>query len=849
MSDTDIAKYLSPRQALNILWDRGLSGVDLLREHSAFMDTFITSKYEALPEELRKGTALLALGGYGREEHFPFSDVDLMVLHLPEVADNISRVSEQVFYPLWDSGLDVGHGVRSVDDCLVDAADDFFFQVALLDARLVCGDRGLFDSLMQQFSTKFIEGRRSEFVSMMMDHRNERHRRFGDHTYLLEPNIKEGRGGFRDFQSIMWTSKVMFGISSFPGLVEEGLILEDEGEQVTEALNTLIRIRNSLHYESGRKNDRLYFEYQEEIARKLRHYDSSSMLGVESFMGNVYKCMESIALVSDIFFEHVDDTLNGHIREPGETLDHGIELIGSRLHVTSQEVFMERPSMLIRVFELAALHNVHIHYRARRIISSCADLASTGQFRNSRNVAQSFIKVLNGGEISRYLLEVMLETGIISSYLPEFEHITALAQHDIYHTVTVDHHLIQTVFELHKLQDEFSFLFEGINRDILMLAGFMHDIGKGLGGRHASRGAEMAEAVGKRMGLPRQDQSTLRFLVRNHLFLVDVAVRRDLEDESLIVKCARRIKEPCRLRMLVLITIADSRATGPGVWNEWKAALLMELYHKIVHLLEQPEIVDPEREQAVEWMREQVVFRLQERKPDRVQDLPEDYLLSFTPDAVIQHMDLVDELVANRKDVIILPEDRGSYWSLLFVAKDRTGLLARIFGLLSLHNMSVMNAQIFTLPGGIAIDAIDVRSAIGQKFTEFEWHRLEKELVMAIERRLAISYRLDEKFGASCRRSKGSVRPVKAVVENESSDFFTIIEVYSDESPVTLYRVTDTLADFGINIYKAKIGTKADQSVEAFYVLDHVGEKIEDRELVQEIRNALVYAADVACGN
>ncbi len=848
MPETDIAKHLSPRQALHILWDRGLSGVELLREHSAFIDGFISSRYEALPEELRKGTALLALGGYGREEHFPFSDVDLMVLHTPEASDNISRVSKQVLYPLWDAGLDVGHGVRSVKECLDDAAGDFFLQVALLDARFICGEREVYQALMSRYQTQFIEGRRSEFVGMMMDHRRERHRRFGDHAYLLEPNIKEGRGGFRDFQSILWTSKAMFGISSLSELVEAGLVLHEEGERVSEAWNRLIRIRNSLHYESGRKNDRLYFEYQEAIAKKLRHYDSSSMLGVESFMGDVYKCMEAIARLSDIFFEHVDETLKGRLNAPGELLDQGVELVNNRIHVTSAEVFMQKPAMLMKVFELAAIHDAKIHYRAKRIIASCADFASTDRFRASRRVFASFLKVLSSGGSVRYLLEVMLETGLLQQYLPEFEHITALAQHDIYHTFTVDHHLVQTVLELHNLKEEFPMLFEEVDTNLLYLAGLVHDIGKGLGGRHAARGADMAEKACGRMGFSRQDTATMKFLVRNHLFLIDVAVRRDLEDESLILKCARRIKDPSRLRMLTLLTIADSRATGPGVWNEWKAALLMELYHKIVHLLEQPELVDPEREQAVEWMREQVISRMDGENPDRAFALPEDYLLSFTPDAVIQHMALMDELASSRRDIMLVPEDRGNYWSILFVARDRTGLLARIFGLLSLHNMSVMNAQIFTLPGHIAIDAIDVRSTIEQDFSRFDWKGLEKQLARALNRRLAISYRLDEKFGSACRHMKGSVRPVRAVVENESSDFFTIIEVYSDERPVTLYNVTDTLADFGINIHKAKIGAKADQSVEVFYVLDDLGEKIEDPEFIREIQNALVHAAGATCG-
>lgn len=846
MANSDLTKYLSPRQALNILWDRGVYGTDLLKEHSAFMDRFISTSYERVDDCLKKQTALIALGGYGRQEHFPFSDVDLMVLYHPDTKDRISEVSEAVFYPLWDAGLDVGHGVRSISECLDDASEDFFFQVAMLDARLICGNRDLFYELIDRFKKEFVEGRRREFVYQMIAHREERHRRFGDHAYLLEPNIKEGRGGFRDIQSVLWTSKTMFGISSMHGLVEEGLILKNEGERVEQAYNSLIRIRNSLHYTSGRKNDRLYFEYQEDIARKLRHYDSNSMLGVESFMGHVYTCMESIAVVSDLFFDHVNDTLTGNLNERRITLEAGIELVADKIHASPEETYINKPFMLMRIFEVASQYNATLHYRTKRAVTANASLATADSFRNSKKVASSFLKSIKNPSSSKYLLETMLETTLLQSYLPEFEHLIALVQHDVYHTLTVDRHLVQTVHEIHNLSNEHAALFEGSDIQTLLLAGLFHDIGKGLGGKHEARGAELAGQISKRLGLSHNEIETLQFLIRNHLFLINIAVRRDLEDESLIIKCARRIKDPCRLKMLVLLTIADSMATGPGVWNEWKAALLLELYHKIAHLLEQPELIDPEREQAVEWMREQVAERLKDEDLTVAEDLPEDYLLSFTPDAVSHHLNLRRELLEKRKGVILKAEDRGNHWSILLLAKDKTGLLARIFGILSLHNMSVLNAQIFTLPGGVAIDTIDVKGTIDNDFKQVDWLQIEEQLIKAINRRLAVSYRLDEKFRGLCKSATAASRPAKAVIENESSDFFTIIEVFSDESQATLYKITLTLADFGINIFKAKIASKADQSVEVFYVLDDQGEKIDDKEFVDEIKNALIYAAETA---
>ncbi len=844
MTQSDLAKYLSPRQALNILWEKGLSGRNLLREHSAFMDSFISSLYSGVPEESRKDTALVALGGYGRQEHFPFSDVDIMVLYAPEAEERVAAVSEAVFYPLWDAGLDVGHGVRTIDNCLEDALNDFFLQVALLDARFIAGDQALFRRLVDTYHRDFVEGRRREFTQMMMDHREERHRRFGDHAYLLEPNIKESRGGFRDIQAALWTSKVLFGIEGMDGLVDSGLISQKEGTSLKDAHDTLIRIRNRLHYVSGRKNDRLYFEYQEEIAKAFRHYDSSSMLGVERFMGEVYACMETVGIVTDLFFEHVQDTFDRSSIAPGVELEPGIELVSGRIHIADQSVLQKKPFLIMKVFEFAAVNRASLHYRAKRVVSSCVSLAEDERFRKSRRVANSFLQVLEQGDDSGELLRCMLETGLLKSYLPEFAHISALAQHDVYHVNTVDRHVIQTVVEMRRLLKQEEELASGANVPILLLAALLHDIGKGLGGGHAAKGAKIVEKIGTRMGLSAADVSTLVFLVRNHLFLIDLSLRRDLEDETLILKCARRIKDPAYLRMLVLLTMADSLATGPNVWNDWKAALLMELYHKIAHLLEQSELIDPGRAQAVEWMQSKIAAKLGEGGEKAVADLPEDYLLSFTPEAVVRHMELRKALPRFDHRVMLLPEDRGSYWSILIVAKDRTGLLARIFGILALYNMHVLNAQIFTLPDGIAIDTIDVRGGEGETFSGLDWEDVQRKLGLAIERRLSLTHRLAEKFRAGLNRPiKTPPKPIKTVIDNESSDFFSIIEVFAEDNPGLLYNVTSTLADLGINIYKAKIATSADQAVDVFYVLDRYGNKLIDSEYRDEIKDALSYAA------
>ena len=836
-------KFLSPRQALAALWDQGLSGKELLVRHSSLVDEFIGQRLlESLGKKL-SGISMIALGGYGRRELFPFSDIDLLLLYDEGARNLVEQVTDAVFYPLWDAGLEVGHGVRTVQACMEDMKGDFFFQVALLDARLICGDKELFTKLSKRFTESFNKGTRKRFVQDMMAHRIERHRRFGDHTYLLEPNIKESRGGLRDLQAMFWTGKVLFGLDSPDGFREAGLLNQKEYDSLEEAKNDLIIIRNRLHYASGRKNDRLFFEYQEEIAKRLRLYDSKEALGVERFMKRVHTDLQGVAVASDLFFEHVEDVISpGKSKGKVGRLASGIELLNEKILLRDEDLLIRKPYLIFKAFAVSASEGLSLHYRSRKLISELVERLPE-KFRTSKRCAKYFMEILKASISPRPLIQ-MLDAGLLSFYIPEFEHLRALALHDVYHVNTVDRHLVETVVRLNHLRKRHQDLFSAIeDQDVLFLSAFLHDIGKGLGGRHAERGAEIVKSIAARLSLTDEQTQTLSFIIANHLFLIDNATRRDLEDESLILKFARHIKGISRLNMLYLITIADSMATGPNVWTEWKQALILELYHKIAHLLEQHELIDPDRIAAIEWMKEKISDRLTGKQKGLLDILPEDYLLSFTPEAVVKHLDFRRQL--SREKVLILPEDRGNYWSILLMTMDRTGLLAKICGVFALYNLGILQAQIFTLKDGTVVDVLDVGSNIEKDFHEMNWDRLGSDLQKALQNKLSLSHRLAAKFvRISAPVHKVSItRKPRVIIDNEQSDFYTIIEIYTQDSPCLLYSVTKTLAEFDINIYKAKIGSSADQVVDVFYVLDSLGEKIKDREFTKEVKDALLYSA------
>ncbi len=846
LADKGVFDILTPKQALAGLWERGLSGADLLREHSALIDEFIREKFFSVFGAPPEGLCLVALGGYGRKELFPYSDIDLLLLYEEKTKDAVEKVTEAVFYPLWDAGLEVGHGVRTIDACMEDMDTDFFFMVSLIDSRPICGDKKLFTKLSEKFLGHFGPGARKKFAQDMMLHREERHKRYGDHTYLLEPNIKESRGGLRDLHAIIWTGKILFGLKNLEEFSQAGLMSKQELTEILEARDHLFVVRNRLHHASGRKNDRLFFEYQEEIAKALRFYDTSDMLGVERFMRDVHRSLQTISVASDLFFEHVLDVIEPPSSPAtAKTLSTGIELLRGKIVLTDEKLLRDRPYIIMKAFAISAKERWPLHYRTKRLIASvCNDLEP--RWRLSKKCSKYFFEILRHSSDST-VLDQMLESGFLSAFIPEFEHLRALVIHDIYHVNTVDKHLIESVVQLNRLRERYPSKFHNIGDDkVLLLATLLHDIGKGRGGSHAKKGAEIVKEIGKRLGFSEAEVDCLSFLVANHLYLIDNATRRDLEDESLILKFARHIKKIDRLSMLYLITIADSLATGPNVWNEWKEALLLEVYHKIAHLLEQQELVDPDRIAAVNWMKQKVSELLGNEAEKVLPILPEDYLLSFTPQAISMHISLKKELAKDR--VLCIPEDRGSFWSVLLMTTDRTGLLSKICGTFALYGLSILQAQIFTLKDGTVVDVLDVRSLSDNSFKEVNWDGLCQDLKMAVQDRLGLNHRLAAKFARFAPKDhKVSIRPkTKVVIDNKQSDFYTIIEVYAQDSPCLLYSVTKTLAEFNINIHKAKIGTSADLVVDVFYVLDELGQRIEDKEFIKELEKALEYAA-VSC--
>jgi [protein-PII] uridylyltransferase len=854
-----VSQLKTQSQALDELWSQGLSGTSLLRDHSALADRFLQDCFEAIddPDKDDK-VALIALGGYGRGELFPFSDIDLMILFKPEIRKRVGAIADGILYPLWDTGYEVGHGVRTIDESLKQAAADFIFQVALLDGRHIAGSQQLFDELMRVFRKKMIDGNRQQFVATLNDYSEERRRRFGSHGYLLEPNIKESKGGFRDIQSMIWAAKVVFGISTFTEIVDAGFLLPSEGRRFDDAFNMLVKIRNRLHYISGRKNDQLYFEQQEEMAHAFGYEGSDAGLSVERFMRDVYGHLRTISVVNDLFFDHVNEVLGltDHGEQIGDReLEDGIEIRGGRIHLCAGADKLEKkPYLLMRTFLAAAKHGLPVHHRSKMLITDSLGLISA-KMRSSPRMAKPFHAILaHSGEVLP-VLESMLETGLIGMYIPEFARIDALAQHDVYHIYTVDRHLLQAVVELHRVvaeEPEIAALVE-LQRPFFV-AVLLHDIGKKSGRDHSEYGAELARAVGERLCLDNQELDLLQFLVRYHLFIPENALRRDLEDQAFIKRCAETIGDTGRLAALYLLSVADSRATGPSAWSDWKAVLMKEMFLKVSVYFEvaaaqahSPAAVDRYYEEGVAWLREQV-HNLAEQESGlkmSVDDLAGDYLASFTPETVLGHLRYHrDHYQVLRQQALMIAEESGDHWSVLVMSTDQPGLLAKICGVMTLNQLTVVNAQIFTWCDGTVVDMIDVKPAEQFDFIECDWSALQADLNRAISHRLGLGYRLYEKLKHSYgrRRDLLGAHEYRVEIDNQGSDDYTIIEVHAGDKAGQLYRITQTMADFGLNIHKAFIATEVGQLIDVFYVLDNEGNKLKDGEFQKEVVKGLMHA-------
>jgi len=845
----------------------GEDGIQVVQAITAMTDALVTRLFTALSDDLKiSGTgelALVAIGGYGRGELNPYSDLDLMFLYSGKDSKRVEEVANRLLYFLWDLRLDVGYSVRTLTDCVEMAGNDVTVKTALLDARLLTGSEPLFRELKKLMVTQVLAKRSDAFIAEKLEENKKRREKYGSSVYILEPNIKEGEGCLRDLHTALWVAKIKYKVDEPRELVIKGVLSEEELALYFSSLNYLWRIRNELHYLAGRKNDQLTFEAQTSIARFFGYEDRGKTLAVEQFMQDFYLHANRVEHFSSVMIAKCSQREEGARKILGyftrRPVGEGFYVMKGELVVPDEAVIAKDPIRLIRIFEYAQKQGVAISLGAKGLIRENLELVND-KFRRSKEANASFIKILQSEKGISETLQQMHHLGFLNRFMPEFERIYCKVQHDVYHIYTVDTHTLFAVDEIAKLwrgehRDTLPLLsqlsLEVDKRWLLLLAVLLHDVGKGSGGGHAEVGAELSRTVARRMGLSKEDGERLQFLVRHHLLLAHIAQRRDLHDERMIIQFARQMEKSENLKMLYLLTYADIKAVGPEVWTEWKALLLQELYEKAFQVLERGDFKLEASGDRVRRVKRAVFELLREDYPaqlikDELQALTTRHVLSYTPEVIAGHLRVLLSLAENKLVLKLSHETERGYTNLTVCTFDVPGLFSMITGVMAANGMNILGAQIHTNTNEKVLDILQVNSPQGFVITdEGRWSRLETDLRQVLSGEVRVGALVAKRHRPSILTEKAKPTVAARVeIDNEVSSDYTVIDIYAHDKVGLLYSITSTLTRLGLYIGVSKISTKVDQVADVFYVKDIFGQKISEPGKLEEIRKSLLTAID-----
>jgi [protein-PII] uridylyltransferase len=845
----------------------GESGISVVSTITSMTDGLVTRLFRALSRDLQvEGAgelALVAIGGYGRRELNPYSDLDLMFLYNGKNVKLVEEVANRVLYFLWDLRLDVGYSVRTVSDCVEMANNDITVKTALLDARLLTGSEPLYRELKKVMVSQVLAKRSDAFIAEKVEEMKKRRDKYGSSVYILEPNVKEGEGCLRDLHTAMWIAKTKYKVDEPRELVMKGILSEEEEGIYFNSLDYLWRIRNELHYLAGRKNDQLTFEAQTSIARFFGYEDRGKSLGVEQFMQDFYLHANRVEHFSSLLITKCSQREEGARKILGyftrRPVGDGLYVMKGELVVPDESVIAHDPARLMKIFEYAQKQGVGISISAKTLIRDSLELVND-KLRRSKEANASFVRILQSEKGVAETLEQMHHLGFLNRFIPEFERIYCKVQHDVYHIYTVDTHTLIAVKEIVELwrgthKKELPLLTqlaqEIDKRWLLLLAVLMHDIGKGGGGGHAEVGAELSKTVARRMGLSKEDSDRLQFLVLHHLLLAHIAQRRDLHDERMIIQFARQMEKSENLKMLYLLTYADIKAVGPEVWTDWKALLLQELYEKAFAVLERGDFKLEASGDRVRRVKRAVTEILAKDYPlqlikDELQALSTRHLLSYKPDVIAEHLKILLALSDNVLMLNFTHEKESGYTNCTICTYDVPGLFSMITGVMAANGMNILGAQIHTNTNEKVLDVLQVNSPQGFVITdEGRWARLESDLRRVLSGEVRVSALVAKRHRPSVLTEKTKPKvPARVEIDNEVSSDYTVIDIYAHDEVGLLYSITSTLTRLGLYIGVSKISTKVDQVADVFYVKDIFGQKITDPLKLEEIRDQLLAALD-----
>ena len=807
---------------------------------------------------------VVATGGYGRGEMAPGSDVDLLFVRPTRQTEWGESVIEFMLYLLWDLGLKVGHATRSLPECVRLAKQDITIRTALLEARYLAGDQKLYDELRKKFWSEVATGSGQDFVEAKLAERNERHHLHGESRYLVEPNIKEGKGGLRDLQTLYWIGKYLYRVYDAADLVQHNVFSKDEYKIFQKAEAFLWDVRVRLHYLAGRAEEHLSFEAQPELAAQLGYFDETPHRAVEKFMRAYFLVAKDVGDLTRIFCAALEvqnkkrraslaSILPGFLKLRGKNDDFFVET--GRLNARP-DAFKRDPVNFIRIFHLADAKSIDIHPDALRTITRSLDLIDDA-LRNDPKANKLFLEILSSKSDPERALRHMNEAGVFGKFVPEFGRVVALMQFNMYHHYTVDEHLIRAVGNVASIErgeyvEEHPLASDIIKRiktrEVLYCAMLLHDIAKGLPGDHSEVGEAIAVSLCPRWGLSAEDTATVAWLVKNHLVMSDTAQRRDVADTKTVRDFVQIVQSPEMLRLLLVLTVADIRAVGPGVWNGWKGQLLRELYFEAEAVMSGGDTIRArgarveEAKQALAKRIADLPAEVRERAFSRHYDA---YWLAFDVETHERHArmiakaDTAGELLA----LDAKSDDFHAISDIVVYTPDHPGLFAQIAGAIAVSAGSIVDAKIFTTSDGFALDVFSVQDAEGGPFGDAERiarlrQTIEKTLTGEIVPRLLIAKRPPKS------RANAFNVPSRVNFDNEASHSATVVEVRGRDRVGFLYDVTTALFESGLSISSAMIATYGERVVDVFYVRDGYGHKVTHPQRLNAIEARLLEAVE-----
>lgn len=871
---------------LKLLHRKGAGGLVICKARAKVLDELLGSLFRALehatPAVRRMASsryALVAIGGYGRGELNPCSDLDIMLLHDIEDISNKEPpwfVEPLISGLLFDIGLKVGYSTRTIAECVKLANEDMQTKTSLIESRLVYGSADLFGEFEHSILKQCVEGHEQQYIAARLNDQAERHAKFGNTVALQEPNVKNGCGGLRDYHNLLWMAFFKYRSRSLEDLERRGLMNGTEKEELNRAYDYLLRVRNELHYHVGRATDQLFKSIQPAIARNLGYADRSPSRRIERFMRDYYSHARTIYLLTGTLAERLalqqDKTKQLSRRFailPGNNhqdyaLD-GFRVVNGQILADSNRVFEENPVMLMRVFHHAQQRGLTLHPELAQLIRQSLHLADK-KFRLDRRVHQTFIGILNQrGNVAR-VLRMMHETGVLGAYLPAFARLTCHVQHEFFHRYTTDEHSLVCIDKLDGIvnsgRKELSIYSEILQKEIerpfiLYLALLLHDTGKASQrSNHEYHSSRIALSVAKKLGLDKSATETLVRLIQLHLTMVYISQRRDLDDPAQIKRFAQQVENVETLNLLTLLTVADALGTSEELWNGFKNSLLLTLYHRTRALLAKPDAflpIDNEgRAKLFSAVRSMLPAEIaRDELEAHFASMPQRYFVLSSPEEIVEDIRLIHKFLQRQvrpeedplEPVVSWRDEPERGFTLVRLATwDRSWLFNKFTGALTAAGLNILSAEIFTREDDIVLDAFYVIDAVTGGLPE---PGVRTEFERILRGALAGSMKLEDCIRQRMARWQGHRTnerekfPTTIRFDNNTSDSLTVLDVEAEDRVGLLHAISRALSELGINIFLAKICTEKGVAFDTFYVAERDGRKIVDPERQNQVRARL----------